>query len=238
MALYILTLFGHAQAKELVIGVEGIEYFPIYAKKDGEYKGFAREFFDAFATYSGHTITYKPMPIKRLYHEFLNGRVDLKFPDSAYWKSDEKKGKNVLYSANILDYIDGVMVLPSNISKGKERLKKLGTVRGFTPWDYIGEVKSGVIKVHESTDLMGLVKLVKAGRIDGVYFNVSVARYFLKHTLFEEGTIQFDESLPHSRGAYQASTINHPDILEELNTFLSEKAVMIETMKKKYEVKL
>ena len=72
-------------ADEILMGVEDIEYFPFYAKREGKYVGFAREVFDKFGKQYGHTITYKALPVKRLYGEFINGRVDLKFPDNPYW---------------------------------------------------------------------------------------------------------------------------------------------------------
>ena len=39
---------------EYDIGVEDIEYYPIYAKRDGIYAGYARELMDEFAKKEGH----------------------------------------------------------------------------------------------------------------------------------------------------------------------------------------
>ena len=234
-AFTVLTAIG-IQAKELAVGVEDIEYYPLYAKRDGQYAGFAREFLDAFAAQYGHSITYKAMPIKRLYGEFVNGRVDIKFPDNVNWGNDKKMGKKVLYSNGVLEYIDGVMVLPNNLAKDSSQLKKLGTVRGFTPWVYLDQIKSNQIKLTENSDLKGLLKLIKAERIDGVYFNILVAKYYLKHTLFDEKAMVFNSSLPHSRSAYHASSIKHPDVIEQINQFREEEIDLIKSLKLKYEV--
>ncbi|WP_445945097.1 hypothetical protein [Shewanella sp.] len=113
--LAILITFGlnHSVfAREFVIGVEDIEYYPIYAKRDGDYAGFARELFDAFGAANGHSFQYKPLPIKRLFSDFLGNKLDFKFPDSPYWQTDMKADKNVIYSASVLEYIDGVLVPP------------------------------------------------------------------------------------------------------------------------------
>jgi len=238
LALSILMQVNIAHAKELKMGVESIEYYPIYAKREGKYSGFARELFDTFAKKYGHTISYKPLPIKRLFGEFLNGRLDLKFPDNAYWANDLKADKKVIYSGDVLEYIDGVMVLPENLKTGKSQLKTLGIVRGFTPWDYMEDIEAKKIKVIENNSLNGLVKMMQSNRMNGVYFNIAVARFFLKHTLFEENAIVFDESLPHSRNAYQLSTIKHPDIIDQLNSFLKEEALFVSELKTKYEVNL
>mgnify|MGYP000597811660 CR=1 FL=1 len=233
-----ISLSTKTLAKDLIMGVENIEYYPIYAKREGKYSGYARELFDTFAEKYGHTITYKPLPIKRLFGELLNGRLDLKFPDNAYWASDLKKDKNVSYSTGVLDYIDGVMVLPAQLAKGKDRIKNLGIVRGFTPWDYMGDVKAGTMKTKENNTLDGLVKMMKSERIQGVYFNVAVARYFLKHTLFQENAIIFDPELPHSKSKYHVSSIQHPDVLEQINAFFAEQKEFISQLKTKYEVEL
>ncbi|MBV1876948.1 MAG: transporter substrate-binding domain-containing protein [Pseudomonadales bacterium] len=238
LVLMCLSWATQIYAKALVVGVEDIEYFPIYAKRGGQYAGFARDFLDAFALRYGHAMTYKPMPIKRLYGEFLNGRVDLKFPDDKNWASDKKAGKGVVYSAGVLEYIDGVMVAPGELSKGENSLKILGTVRGFTPWDYMDQISSGSMKIKENSDLKGLMSLIQAERINGVYFNVVVARYFLKHTLFNKNAIVFDSTLPHSRNHYYVSTIRHGDVVDQINEFLETEAALVSSLKDKYEVRL
>ena len=127
---------------------------------------------------------------------------------------------------------------PSNLGKGKATLKKLGVVRGFTAWDYLGDIKEGDIRATEGNSLTGLVKMAESQRIDGVYFNVIVARYFLEHTEFKKNVLIFDESLPHTRSHYYLSTLSHPEIIDQFNDFLKNNIPMIETMKTKYNVKI
>lgn len=239
-SLFWLSLGGWTKislAQELVMGVEDIEYYPYYAKRDGRYAGFAKELFDEFGKEYGHNIRYRLLPIKRLYSDLLNGRVDLKFPDNPHWAKKRKLGKEVLYSDGVVDYIDGVMVLPKNVGKGKAALKNLGTVRGFSPWTFMGDVESGEIILHENSDLTGLIKSIKSRRVDGVYFNILVARYFLKYTFFEEGVVVFDEGLPHTRDTYYISTLRHKDILRQFNEYMIKNAEFVEGLKIKYEVK-
>jgi len=225
-----------AAAKDLTVGVENIEYYPIYSIQNGKYVGAAQEILDAFATKYNHNITYKPLPVKRLFNEFVEEKVDLKFPDNAYWAQDLKKGKDVKYSASTIEYIDGVMVLPKNKAKGG--LKKLGTMRGFTPWEFLGDIKAGRVQTNEQIKLDSLMKLVSSGRIDGVYFNTKVSEYYLKHSDFDNNLVVFDESLPHTRSAYHLSSIKHGDIIKQFDEFLEQEAAMIDEIKTKYEIKL
>ena len=227
-----------ALAEKYVIGVEELEYYPIYAKREGEYSGFARELLDKFSTASGHTFEYKMLPIKRLYNDFLSEKFDLKFPDSSYWQADAKKGKNVVYSDPVLEYIDGVMVSPANIGKGVDNLKTLGSPRGFSPYEYMDAVKAKKIALKEGNSLKSLLKMAESNRIDGVYFNIIVARYFLEHTSFNNDLIIFDKDLPHTRAHYHLSTIKHPELIEEFNAYLNNNRAEVETLKAKYNVTL
>ena len=161
------------------------------------------------------------------------GDVDFKFPDSPYWKQDLKKGKNVAYSDAVIEYIDGVLVAPDNIGKGKEGLKSLGVLRGFTPWDYLGDIKNKKLALKEVNSLKSLITMTKAGRLDGVYFNVIVANYFQEKTMFDKGGVLFDSSLPHTRSHYYLSSILHPQVINEFNEFLASNQGLIASLKAK-----
>jgi len=224
-------------ADEFVVGVENIEYYPIYAKRDGAYSGYARALLDAFAERNGHTFTYKVLPIKRLFKDFIEGDIDFKFPDSPYWKKDLKQGKDVAYSDSVLEYIDGVLVVPSLLGRGKDNLKTLGVLRGFTPWDYLDDIAAKKVNLKEVNSLESLVKMADAGRINGVYFNVIVAKYFLEHTIFDKTALVFDNELPHTRGNYYMSSIKHPKLIASFNQFMAENKSIVESLKAKYDVK-
>ena len=221
-------------SEHYIIGVEDLEYYPIYAKREGEYAGFSRELLDNFASANGHTFEYKILPIKRLYNDFVRKKFDLKFPDNAYWQKEAKKGINVTYSKPVLEYIDGVLVKPENIGKGKSNLKTLGAPRGFSPGDYT----DGSIALKEGNTLKSLIKMAESNRVDGVYFNVIVARYFLENTAFNNDLIIFDKDLPHTRSNYHLSSIKHPDLIEQFNDYMASNKADIEVLKAKYNVTL
>lgn len=232
-----LSIGNLAHADNLVIGVENIDYFPIYQYSDGQYTGAASEILNKFATLNNHTITYKGFPITRLNKNFLKGIVDFRFPDNGFWAQDQKDGYDIKYSEPVIGFIDGVMVTPANKGKGIDNLKRLGLVRGFTAWDYLGLIKKGSVKIKETNNLDSLIKLTTNSRNDGAYFNIDVATHFLNEKSKAPGALIFDPELPHTKSSYSLSSFKHPKIIEQFNQFLIAQADWIKTVKEKYHVK-
>ncbi len=225
-----------AKAQTFTVGVEDIDYYPLYAYRDGAYKGFARDVLAKFAESKGYTFEFKPFPVVRLTNYFVEGKVDFKFPDNKDWAGDAKKGVDVRYSDPVVGYTDGVMVLPANRGKGTGALKKLGIVRGFTPWDYLSMIKSGAVVAKEASSLDSLVKQTMHERVDGAYFNVAVASYYLANEMDKADALVFDDTLPHTTSNYTLSSHKHPAIVEEFNQFLIDKAGLIRELEKQYQI--
>ncbi|MBF0225702.1 MAG: transporter substrate-binding domain-containing protein [Desulfobacterales bacterium] len=225
-----------SETKEFVIGVEDLEYFPHYTHDGEYYKGYAREFFDNFAKQKGYVIQFKILPVKRLFKEFLDGIIDFKYPDNPYWQQDLKKGKTIHYTNSVAEYIDGIMVLTENKGAGLDKLKILGTMRGFTAWDYLDLINSEKIKLNENNTFTGLLQQIILKRIDGAYVNVAVAKYQLNEFLKRPGSLVFDANLPHTKGSYLCSSIKYPEIIQEINNFLTENKTFIDELKKKYQI--
>ncbi|MBA4368125.1 MAG: hypothetical protein C0403_10870 [Desulfobacterium sp.] len=223
-----------AQDNHFIIGVEELDYLPFYSGEGKTYSGYARELLDAFAKERGYSFDYRPLPVKRLLDTFLKNKVDFKFPDNSNWQTDLKKGFQIIYSEPAIVCIDGVLVLPNNKGRGIEHLKKLGTVLGFTAWDYLDHIKQGTIAISENSSFQGLLKQVIIGRIDGAYINPEVARYQLERIMNQPRALVFDPVLPHTQSAYLLSTIKHPNIILEFNRFLKDKAALVEQLKKSH----
>ena len=128
------------------------------------------------------------------------------------------------------------MVLPENKGKGMDFLGKLTTLRGFTPWDYLGAIKSGEVSLNEVNNMTALVKQVQSGRADGAYFNIAVAEYFLNEKMNAPDAIVFDPALPHTRSHYHLSTLKHPQVIEAFNQFLVDQSSEIEALKREYQI--
>ncbi|MCP4024182.1 MAG: transporter substrate-binding domain-containing protein [Desulfobacteraceae bacterium] len=227
--------FAQAQTT-YTVGVENLNYFPYYSIDEGEYFGFARAFLDFFAKEKGIKFEYKPLPIKRLWNDFLKEKLDFKFPDHQYWNGDAKKGINIIYSEPVVGYIDGVMVKPDKKNITVDQFKKLGTVSGFTAWDFLDLIKAKKVEVSQNSSFIGLLKQALIGRVDGAYINISVAQHQLETKLKTPNALVFASKLPHTKSAYLTSTIKHPEIIEALNQFLKSHKDQINQIKLNYKV--
>jgi len=225
-----------AQARVYTIGVEDIDYYPLYKTESAQYKGFARDLFDKFGKENGYEFRYESLPVMRLTKYFVDGEVDFKFPDNSFWAVDAKKDVKVIYSGAVLTYTDGVMVIPANKDKGFDQLKTLGVVRGFTPFPYLDHIKDGKVKLQEANNLEGMTNQALSARSDGAYFNVDVAKYFMKNTLKQADALVFNAKLPHDRSTYHLSTISHPDVLTAFDQFLQKNKAWVASLKKTYEI--
>ena len=224
-----------SMAKEYIVGVENLDYLPYYSGVKNEYKGLAKDLLDAFAEKQGITFKYKVIPVRRLFKALLDQSVDFKFPDNPYWQGEMKKGKNIVYSDAVVNTIDGIMVLPARKGMGVKKLKKIGTVMGFTPWEYKGDIDKGIIKLSENSNFSGLLTQVIKKRIDGAYINPVVAGYQLEKMNKKEQLV-FDSGLPYAKNDYQLSTIKQKDIIDAFNLFLKKNKALVDELKAKYSI--
>ena len=225
-----------SEKKSFIVGVENISYFPMYGLENGKYSGYAREILDAFASEHGYTFFYKPLPILRLYKDLLvNQTVDFKYPDNTFWKKDLKNGKNISYSISVVDYIDGVMVLPANRGRGLKRFKRLGTIIGFTPWEYLDDIKAGNIKHDKAPHYDCIIKMALAKRVDGAYSCVSVMNFQLEK-MNKGGALVFDPVLPHTKSSYLLSSVKHPLIIKQFSGWLGRRKAFVDRLKGKYKI--
>ncbi len=219
-------------------GVEDIEYFPQFSNNKREYLGYASEIFSQFSKYEKISIDYKFMPVKRLYKVFFSGSVDFKYPDNPNWVPHLRNNHTVYYSDPVVEYIDGCMVLSKNLGKGMAHIKTLGTVRGFTVWDYLDQIQSNQIHLTKNNSFIGLLKQLLLERIDCAYINIAVGQYHLRETLKKSGEAIFDPKLPHTRDFYRLSTIHHPKMIERFNRFLKKNTTKVASLRAKYGIHL
>ncbi len=223
--------------RHFVIGVEEQQYYPLYYydKDKREYTGLASRILNEFAKKSNYTFEYKPYPIKRLHRVLVSGGIDFKFPANPHWANDLKIDAKISYSDAVIDYTDGVFVKPENIGKGNDSIHVLGTVLGFTPWDWIDKIKSGHVALKETRDFEAMINQLISERIDGAYVNYTVVKYHLKKSE-KEGTIVFDKGLAHTKSQYLLSTAKHPEIIKEFNDWMIVNKELIDKLKQEYAV--
>jgi len=221
-------------AGSFTVGVESQNYLPISNGENGKYTGYACEVLDAFAAKHGHTFTYKPMPVARLLDEFIVQKsVDFKFPDNPQWRTDIKKGTTVTYSNGLISVIDGAMVIPSHLGKP---ITKLVTVRGFTPFPYLGLIKDKTITLSEVNSTDAVIKMVEAGRVDAGYVGILAAMYTMREIMKKPDIIVYDSSAPHSSSDFMLSTIGRPEVIKQLNEFLVSDKDILSKLKSKFKI--
>jgi len=225
-----------AQERLYSVGVEAQPYAPYYSTQAGEYRGYAREVLDAFAAAKGYRFDYRPMPIKRLFGALLAGQLDFKFPDNPLWQADLKQGQRIHYSQSLAPFIDGALVPRWRQGQGKARIKILGTLLGFTPSAYLEDIRQGRIHLKQTSQIDALLKMALSERVDAVYLNVQVAEHRLRRPGAGTELLVFDPTLPYDQGDYYLSSLQHPQIIAELDTFLQDQAALITRLKRQYGV--
>jgi ABC-type amino acid transport substrate-binding protein len=235
-SLAFMAFTGGVWAGNYTIGVEATDYLPISKGDAGAYSGYARELLDAFGAKYGHTFTYRPVPVARLYDEFLVKKsVDFKFPDNGYWAGDAKKGMTLHYSKGLVSVTDGTLVLAANKGKASS-ISKLGTLRGFTPFPYLDAIKDKKVSVTEANSADAAISMVEAGRVEGVYMGVLAANYVMSEVMKKPGVLVFDDKLPKSTGDFSLSTLAHPDVIKQMDEFLVKEKSTVDKLKVKYKI--
>lgn len=226
-----------ALAQTYVVGVEQLAFQPHYWQDEaGEYRGFGRDVLDLFAREAGIELRYQALPVSQLTRHLLNGSVDFKYPDSPQWASEAKQGASVVYSQPVVDYVDGVLVPPSRLGKGIERLQRLALVDGWTPWDYQARIAAGQTQVVRGSGLNQMLRLAMRDEADGAYYNVVVATYYLDNIRARPGALVFDPALPHSRGSFHLSSVRQPQLLQRFDQFLAAHGAEVAALKARHGV--
>ena len=232
-----------------VVGVEDLSYYPFYVNSKGDYQGFARDLLDAFAQHKNIRFSYQAMTPKDLFDALLNKRIDFKFPDNPYWQGDLKQGHDIYYSSGVMNYTDGALVLWPKENITVEDINILGTINAFTPFAYMGLIKSKKLKVIEYLSLDELVKAILHRKVDAGYFNILMAKHFVANisltTLLDvkdkidiqldRPIIEFHPGLPHTTSEYFLSSSKYPNLIEAFNRFLSENPELIRLLNQKYQ---
>jgi polar amino acid transport system substrate-binding protein len=213
---------GPGLARDLVVGVEAIDYSPVYGMRDGQFQGAARQILDAFAAARGHRLTFEALPVKRLYAELNRGGIDLKFPDSPDWAPALRQGRTPTFSGPVIDYIDGTIVRREALSMGPDSVRSLGTIAGFTPFAWSERLKSGAVELKENSSFEPLLRQVQTRRIDGAYGNVAVALNAADNIPGLAGALVFAPNLPHVVDSYRLSSVNAPELIAEFDEWLGK----------------
>ncbi|MBD9426725.1 transporter substrate-binding domain-containing protein [Pseudomonas sp. PDM15] len=220
-------------APEYRVGVEAVDYYPIYSAvpPDNHYRGYARELLDLFAARENLRLTYVALPVRRLLHAYRAGQVDLVFPDNPRWETKDKPA-GIRYSQPVLQFQDAMLVLPKRLGQPRASFRKLGFVRGFTPWKFQDDIAAGRVSIHESPNPEGLIRMTLAGYIDAA----NMARFHLKRLGRPDSLMVEPILLPLRDSYYHLSSIRHPELIQRFDAFLLREQQAVKALKDKYEL--
>lgn len=224
------VLVKKADSKTFIIGIEDLNSPPLQWIENGELKGVYRELLDSFAQHKEYTFIYETLPVGGLFNALISGEVDFKVPDDPKWMGSLKRDKKLVYSHALVDFTEGVMVKPSNLSK---ELKVISSDNGV---DNKHLFDLGTVTMFNTFTLEAAIRMVLKSRTDGVYTNVFAAQYYLKKHYNKTNSLVFDPSLPHHTGSYYMSTANHPQVIEEFNNYLVQQRELVDKIKAKYQI--
>ncbi|WP_334049066.1 hypothetical protein [Alteromonas gracilis] len=223
------------QADTYIVGAQNIEYSPYYNFSSPHEKGLGWAILEAFSKHSGHQFIYLSMPVKRLQIELKKGNVDFVFPDNPRWNDHITHSVDKAYSLPLVDTFAVTLVKPENKGKGISFVSNLIIPDGFTPAKWKKQVNENtvyVIGVNSVYEGLSLLNKEKANAMD-IEYNVA-QRIIRRYPNIGEFTA--DLTLPFNTVSFSVSTLKHPDIIHELNTFLNSNSKTINEIKNKYGI--
>lgn len=223
------------KADTYIVGAQNIEYSPYYNFSSPHEKGLGWAILEAFSKHSGHQFIYLSMPVKRLQIELKKGNVDFVFPDNPRWNDPITYSVDKAYSLPLVDTFAVTLVKPENKGKGIGFVSNLIIPDGFTPAKWkkqINENTVNLIGVNSVYEGLSLLNKEKANAMD-IEYNVA-QRILRRYPNIGEFTA--DLTLPYNTVSFSVSTLKHPDIIHELNTFLNSNSKTINEIKNKYGI--
>ncbi|MDH4583998.1 peptidase M24 [Pseudomonas sp. BN415] len=228
---------GVCQAEPLRVGLESQDYLPYYRALPGKpAEGYAIAVLQRFAIDQGLALELEALPINRLHRNLqTTDRLMLVFPDNPAWSRQLKGDARLYYSRPIIRIVDGSLVLREHLGRGIDAVRRLGTVRGFTPEAWQDRLRDGQVQLVEASDIGALVRMLLRLRIDAIYANPEVLHHYLDaNTNLGGDRLLLDPDLPLAKTAFHASSLQHPEILEAFDRFLIEQSEELAQLRKQH----
>lgn len=228
-----LLMSSIASAKDFVVGVEDVSYYPLYDFSNGR-GGYTQALLDEFGRQYGHTFTYLPLPIKRFSKWLIEHQIDFKYPDNVRWNPEGRVYDSFVYSEPTVRLVAGTLTLPQS-ELTPDKLRVLGTLLGFYPTQWIDKIKSGQVKLYEHSSTLVLIQQALRGHVDGIDIEPSVVNHHLK-LLGKPGGLKVNKKFTYEVYDYYLSTIRHKDVILQFNEFLRNNKTFVAELQKKFEI--
>lgn len=222
-------------AETYIVGAQDIEYYPYYNFSSEHDKGLGRAILDAFSKKTGHNFIYLSMPVKRLQIELKKGNVDFVFPDNPKWYNQITHKLGKVYSEPLTDTFAVTLVRKENQGKKLSHISKLATPEGFSPVKWKQQIENGSVEVIGVSSIYEGLRLLKNNKVDAFDVEYNAALYLMRR-LPQSASFIADLTLPNDVVSFSLSTLNHSNIIDELNTFLLTNTDEINDIKERYGV--
>ena len=241
MRIFLLVIFSLycSISTALIVGVETTDYAPYFhLDKEDKYQGAARDIFDLFAQSQKLELDYHPMPVPRLFNEFVKGRIDLKFPDNALWSASLHSDVLVHYSAPVLAVSETVIIVkPEKGNKDEYKaIKLVGNILGFSTPGIKDSIKNKEFELVNTKTIEQLIHMLMSGRVDAIYFNTEVALEVAKQ-LYPNKQLIAHPKYPAFNYAYHLSSIKHKELITQFDKFLISHAKQVTEIRNRYGLK-
>jgi len=225
------------------VGVENINYMPFYmgSTDKGSYQGYSKEVLDLFAKSQNIKFEYVPMPVIRLFAEFIKKRsVDFKYPDNPAWSKDYwpelKENEQIHYSVPDVITKTGIAVRLEDNLKSVNICKHFAIIPGFTPQSYMEFLSRKDVMIVNPPNINNLIKSIIIKRVNCIYISKEVLTYNLQNSFDKKDSIIFQEHLPYDIQYFSLSSIMHPDLIKAYNLFLKENKNKIALIAKRFGI--
>lgn len=227
------TLSG-AAPRQVVVGIEQIDYYPHFDFSAGQQRGFFFDLMQLFGKANGYQIRFEALPVKRLYQE-ANSGIDLVYPDNPAWQQYLVAEYPKTFSEPVIFTLGSTIVLPKNRQIPLDKFRSLAVIHGFTPHQWLelqSRYKFRLVDVADSTSALGMVL---KGRVHGAVIELNVANEYLRR-IGQPGALIAAETLPFSELPFLLSSVNKPELIIEFNRFLQRHPLEIQQLKQKYQL--
>jgi len=241
LKLKIVLLFtlaiNFAEAKNFIIGVEAIRYYPLYdfSANDTTKPSFTKEILSVFFDANNYQYQFVALPIKRFDKWYIEKNIDFKFPDNFRWRKDKENKLNITFSQSVVKLIAGTYVLKNNKESSRNDIKRLGTILGFVPTLWFDKIGSDNFTLVEESSPISVIRHLLHGNVDATNIDPNVIQHNLKQ-LKENKQIVLNKNIKHEEFSYHLSSIKHPEIIREFNNFLNNNKELVESIKEKYGI--
>lgn len=234
-AVFGILVSANAIAERFIVGAQNLSYFPHYDFESDVDKGVGWAILEAFSDVSGHEFIYVDLPIRRLQMELMKGNVDFVYPDNDRWYNSITKTKDKSFSIPLTQAVTGTIVKKKKAGKGITSIKHLAIPLGFTPVNWQERVNSGDTLLTTVKDVPQGFALLQQDKVDALDLEYHVALYSTA-TLSQYDDVTLDLTLPHNEVSFSISTLEHQDIINELNEFITSNPALIKEIRSKYAI--